>query len=92
MKNENGSEFVAIANVSGSDQPLHRLIKDVLNENAIWSTREGSVYYAIMVKREQAREAIAVLRNDERFRGRQILIFNSPKPLLDNMDTNSPFQ
>src|SRR5262245_24420560 len=55
------SQIVAIANVSGRDETLHRLIKDVLNEHGIWSTREGSVFYAIMVETEHAQEAMAIL-------------------------------
>jgi hypothetical protein len=71
--------IVAIAGMSGIDTELHALVKEVLSERGIWSSREGSVHYDVLIYEKDATMAMDLLRGDPRLSGKQLTIFTSPR-------------
>ena len=73
MSSENKRSIISIGGMDGSDMALHELVRDVLREHGIWSSREGSVLYAILVYQEDAEKATQILATDPRLVGKRIL-------------------
>ena len=70
-----GQAIVAIAGMSGLDKDLHRLVATVLTENGIWSSREGSITYDILVYRKDASVALEALKSDSRLQNKEVRFF-----------------
>ena len=72
MASTNNRKIIPIAGMDGSDRILQELVKDVLKEHGIWSSREGSVLYDILVYQEDAEKATQILATDPRLVGKRI--------------------
>ena len=82
-------DVMSIARVDGTDRPLHQKIYNVLSENGVVASMEGSIVFAIHVNRKDVDVATQVLKSDIRLVNEKIFLnepacrVNCPPMLLE---------
>lgn len=76
---DSGGKITAIAGMGGLDTDLHRLVASVLSEHGIWSSREGSVMYDVLVYEKDASAALEILKSDSRLADKRLRCFERGK-------------